>query len=519
MNFSFKLFSLYELHAIGKRTNGWIECYKLVKNKWEFHSRIYNQNTFFNTLFFVTLHRKQIYLSYKSKIETFIRETNRLQDLSNPYTNSFHILVSFDNNLFAFNRKIKNNYLLIRKLDEKTEEWIKLPDTKITRFDDENVILENEAENKFEINFFYTVMNWIEKDIENRKIYLPRLLSKVSLKNLPYMFLRENVSRHHLIRNSSECLNLVFEALPRNIMDSWNYSSLSSIESKSSSVTHHVMYFLQDRYDRLTFVFSIPCQKLSSNEQVQNSAFVLEIKKSRFGATVIGNKIYVCGGWNIQDEKINNFEVFDCDLKAWTKLNPMKYALDNFNIISLNGFIYVTERDRFIIYRYDLANDFWEDIELKFKLEFIRHLFTFDNDLYSIYQAADDQPIECYKLVKNKWKFVSELCSREESSREYKGKKLYFFLQPFSTALLKNKIYISHGRMFKRFGPKSKKVQILPILNPESSLLFSFDQKLFAFHTKLFDQTLKVEEFDLNKLEWRALPEIKPEFIKDDFFV
>ena len=155
---------------------------------------------------------------------------------------------------------------------------------------------------------------------------------------------------------------------------------------------NHVLYFVSNQEGFIDFVFEILLQSSSPN-----SAFLLEVKKSRFGATSIGNKIYVCGGRNTEGKTTNELEVFNCDLKLWKKLCPMKFARENFGIANLDNFIYISSSNK-AIERYDPDTDTWDELKLEKQLSFSFKLFTFDNELCAIGKSKNGW-IECHKLI------------------------------------------------------------------------------------------------------------------------
>ena len=63
-----------------------------------------------------------------------------------------------------------------------------------------------------EIQVYEALMKWVEYDLENRKSYLPGLISKLRLSQIETHYLMEKVASNELIRASHECRDLLHEA-------------------------------------------------------------------------------------------------------------------------------------------------------------------------------------------------------------------------------------------------------------------------------------------------------------------
>ena len=63
-----------------------------------------------------------------------------------------------------------------------------------------------------EIEVYEAVMRWVDNDRENRKNYLPSLISKIKLPLIETHYLMEKVAVNELIRSSHDCRDLLEEA-------------------------------------------------------------------------------------------------------------------------------------------------------------------------------------------------------------------------------------------------------------------------------------------------------------------
>ena len=56
---------------------------------------------------------------------------------------------------------------------------------------------------------FEAIMSWVKRDLDNRTIHLPELLTKVRMPLLTPQYLTDRVATENLIRSSHECRYVV----------------------------------------------------------------------------------------------------------------------------------------------------------------------------------------------------------------------------------------------------------------------------------------------------------------------
>ncbi|RWS24045.1 kelch-like protein 18, partial [Leptotrombidium deliense] len=95
----------------------------------------------------------------------------------------------------------------------KSEEFLSLNFNEITE-----IISKDELNVSAEEKVFEAVMTWVKKDEQNRKEYLPNLLTHVRLPLLTPQYLTDYVATEQLIRNSHSCRDLLDEAKDYHLM-------------------------------------------------------------------------------------------------------------------------------------------------------------------------------------------------------------------------------------------------------------------------------------------------------------
>ena len=176
---------------------------------------------------------------------------------------------------------------------------------------------EKENNKEFKIKMFNFVISWVEDQLQIRKKFLLDLLNLLPLYELPFEFLSKIVPRNTIVNNSLQCLKLLSEAIDKSAGVS---SSNIVYESSHSQIPR--LFFLGgwDENENETLFFSI--SKLSTNTIIREwKSFSGTLKASRhFGATVIGTKIYICGGKSENGEISKELKMFDCEKNISYKL-------------------------------------------------------------------------------------------------------------------------------------------------------------------------------------------------------
>ena len=349
----------------------------------------------------------------------------------------------------------------------------------------EEMKVDNEDDKDLRENMFRFMISWVENDSQNREPSLPMLLKSLPLHELSTQFLSNEVSPNPMINNSFPCSRLLNEAFTKSVL-----RPLHSC-SKGSN-----LYCIGGKNENNEILSSVSKMNLTTR-QWENLPTMSQSRYA-FGAVVIKNKIYVCGGY-ARNTRINNLEVFDCQTKIWTELPPMLKGRTHFGMTTLNGKIYVSgDADHCsIVEEYSPDTKTWKEIKSLNQARWGSKLVNLNGEMYAI-GGGDTNTAEKYNSSTNTWHFVASL-----NNIHYR----------FGCAVHDNKIYILSYNGFEVYDSISNTWRNLSKLDigyaPE---LVSFNNKLWAVgggEGNNIDKASKsMFEYDTINDSWQKLPDM-----------
>ena len=227
-----------------------------------------------------------------------------------------------------------------------------------------------------------------------------------------------------------------------------------------------------------------------------------------FRATVIGKKIYVCGGFSLRKlyRKLKQLDVFDCETNGWKKLKSMKNALSDFGMTNLDELIFVSggfydkdgeDEELSTVSQYSPQTNTWIDVKPMNQARSGHELVTLNGDIYAI-GGGRTNTVERYNSSTDEWIFVA---STNHS---------HFH---FGAVIHQGKIYILSHKGFEMFDPQLNIWQELPKLNVGlATQLVSINDKLWAVGGGHENDERRasesVFEFDTSNNLWHKLPDM-----------
>ena len=174
-------------------------------------------------------------------------------------------------------------------------------------------------------------------------------------------------------------------------------------------------------------------------------------EKSHFGATAIGNKIYVCGGRT--DNGISNqLEMFDCENNFWIELPSMRIHRRDFGMTSMNEFLFVaggkdgSGTKVSSVSSYSLQTNTWMEVKSMNEARHKNELVAVNDSIYAI-GGYKTKTVELYNPHRNEWNFVAPTIHKHEW---------------FSATTHLNRIYVLSSSGFEMFDPLSNTWKNLP---------------------------------------------------------
>lgn len=143
--------------------------------------------------------------------------------------------------------------------------------------------------------FFDLIISWVENDLPGRSPSLPALLRMIPLSDLSLQFLSENVSQS-IVSDSFPCSKLLNDAFSKAVVSQTQYSG------SSNGVQ---LYCFGGQNEKSEFLSSVSCLTLKTDKWSRTMA--MSTARGYYTGTVIGTKIYICGGW-IGSRKLSTME-------------------------------------------------------------------------------------------------------------------------------------------------------------------------------------------------------------------
>ena len=353
-------------------------------------------------------------------------------------------------------------------------------------FENLNIILKKLQKNGDLEEMFYLVVDWVKFDAEKRKAILPGLLGSIPLRNLSLKFLYEVVGKERIVLENTDFGKFVLELL----------SEFTSNDS--------IIVFGGKTKNR----WSSNGQEVSSISRFESSkgawAECASMKRVRagFGCAVIGDKIYLSGGYN-RSKRFNRLEVYDTQTQTFQKLKRMRRARKECTLVELNGFLYAAGGDRKStclnkVERYSLATGKWEKIPPMQTFRYGSEMVQVNGKLYNLGGYDQERNIsnvvECYDPISKIWEFKKSMISGDAY---------------FGAVSFRNKIYVVGKTESAVYYPKEDYWDEMPApdrCDGGRSLVVFKDQLVVIGgenqENENFQGTRKVQYFDFEDNVW-----------------
>ena len=253
------------------------------------------------------------------------------------------------------------------------------------------------------------------------------------------------------------------------------YSSISGQTSTEPSLSSNLkdssvgsqLYCLGGMNENGVVSFSVSQLNTTSNEWKHVPG--MSTPKGWFGASAIGKKIYVCGGYT-GNKALNLMEVFDCENNKWSELAPMPNVRDEFGMTTLDGNIYVAggwngSSNFSSVLKYSPETNTWSEVKAMSEARRGHELVTLDNAIYAI-AGEKTNTVEHYSPLIDEWISLPPT---------------HYNHSYFGATSHENKIYILSELGFEVFDPQTETWNELPPLQiGYNTQLVSIDNKLWA---------------------------------------
>ena len=203
----------------------------------------------------------------------------------------------------------------------------------------EMLISREELTVRSEEEVFAAIMDWVKKDQDERKDFLPALMKNVRLPLVSPQYLCDVVSGEELIKNNLSCRDLVDEAKNYLLMPE-RRSALQTGRTKPRRCSEaaglvYAIGGLTSSGEALSTV-----EKYDSLKEQWIAGTPMSTLRTRVGVAVLDNKLYALGGFD-GHRRLCTVECFDPQTDKWTPVSPMNTRRSALGAVVMNGRIFV----------------------------------------------------------------------------------------------------------------------------------------------------------------------------------
>ncbi|KAL1139836.1 hypothetical protein AAG570_006813 [Ranatra chinensis] len=214
-----------------------------------------------------------------------------------------------------------------------TEEFLLLPFSEV-----EELISNNQLNIASEEKVFLAVLNWVKHGIADRVQFIAKLLSHVRLPLMSRDFLMTTVDTETLVRESSECKELLLEAMKYHLLPEQRslLTSERTIHRRPEGVKNYIFAIGGGSL----FAIHSECEVYNPRTDRWFSIAPMLSRRSRSGVTGLGRMIYVVGGYDGATD-LASAECYNPQTNKWTSITSMGTKRSCLGICSFDGLIYV----------------------------------------------------------------------------------------------------------------------------------------------------------------------------------
>ncbi|XP_055312333.1 kelch-like protein 17 [Sitodiplosis mosellana] len=296
-----------------------------------------------------------------------------------------------------------------------TEEFLLLPFSEVN-----DLISNNQLNICSEEKVFVAVLNWLKHDITDRKQHIAELMSHVRLPLVCREFLMTCVETEPLIREDTQCKELLLEAMKYHLLP----------EQRSSMTTQRTLERRPDGMKSYMFavgggsLFAIhnECECYNPRTNAWMPIASMLWRRSRSGVTSLRKMLYVVGGFDGVTD-LSTAEVYNPMTNAWQYITPMGTKRSCLGICSFDGLIYVGggyDGASFLssFERYDTLTGVWSSCPTMSTRRRYCRLAVIDNCIYAL--GGFDQntylsSVEKFDPRVGRWMTVPDMTSRRSS--------------------------------------------------------------------------------------------------------
>lgn len=297
-----------------------------------------------------------------------------------------------------------------------TEEFLLLPFSEVDELIS-NTLLNVDMEEKV----YTSVINWVKHEPSERKKFVARLMKHVRLPLISREFLMTHVDSETLVRENTECKELLLEAMRYHLLPEQR-SSLTSVRTTSRKPDGMKPYLFAIGGGSL-FAIHNECEVYNPRSDRWASLCPMTSRRSRAGVTSLGKLLYVVGGYDGSND-LTTGEYYNPAANVWQPTTPMGTRRSCLGICAYDGLIYCVggydgASCLSSVERYDPLTAMWTSCPaMSTKRRYCRSV-VLDNCIYALggFDSSNYQSsVERLDPRMGKWMSVSSMSTRRSSA-------------------------------------------------------------------------------------------------------
>jgi kelch-like protein 10 len=288
------------------------------------------------------------------------------------------------------------------EVSQQSDELLELPPEEL-----EAIIGADDLNVKSEEVVWVSVLQWINRDKENRIGNIVELMKKVRWGLLDQRFVLENVKDHPYVTGNDECCAIIKDVLGLE-MDR---------EFDRPRIPHEILLAIGGRGEEYNTMNCIQLYDTRANRWVKVEEIEPAFQREYHGTAVIGFNIYVIGGYDGQD-RLSSCYCFNAVEKTWREVSPMHERRCLLSVAVLEGLVYAVggNHDSNTAERYDYRTNRWSMIAPTNEKRVNASATTLNGKIYVVGGINGLSPLnsaEVYDPEINQWTSIeSMMCVR-----------------------------------------------------------------------------------------------------------
>ncbi|KAH8254984.1 hypothetical protein KR038_011454, partial [Drosophila bunnanda] len=296
-----------------------------------------------------------------------------------------------------------------------TEEFLLLP------FEEVRELISNSQLNiSSEERVFGAVINWVKHDLPSRRLHIAELMSNVRLPLVSRDFLMSCVETEALMRDDSECKELLLEAMKYHLLP--EQRSLMGSQRTQERRPEGMKPYVFAVGGGSLFAIHNECEVYNPRTNCWSPVAPMLWRRSRSGVTALHKQLYVVGGYDGVSD-LATAESYNPLTNKWSNITPMGTKRSCLGICSYDALIYVCggydgASCLSSMERYDPLTGIWSSCPAMSTRRRYCRLAVLENCIYSLggfdstnYQSS----VERFDPRVGRWQPVPSMSARRSS--------------------------------------------------------------------------------------------------------